>query len=125
MKRLLFTVALVLVAAYWFGISTYGEPEPVEAVPTTATIKYEVRGSASFASLTYVNASGGIAQETKVKLPWVASFTTDIGNIVSLSAQNEGESGTVSVYIFSSGRIIQSASSTGEYVIALAAGMAE
>ncbi len=125
MKRLLFTVVLVLVAAYWFGLSTYGEPEPVEVVPTTATVKYEVRGSAPFVSLTYVNASGGMAQETKVKLPWVASFTTDIGNIVTLSAQNEGKSGSVNVYVFSSGRIIQSASSTGEYVIASASGMVE
>ena len=78
-------------------------------------VVYEVTGDGS-ASLTLRNASGGTDQLT-VPLPWSQTLPLPPNGFVYLSAQQEG-SGTVACKITYGGRVVQQASSNGDYVIA-------
>lgn len=87
-------------------------------------IRYEVTGSASGASVTYTNADGGTSQENNVGVPWSRSFDVDDGDytFLSISAQNEGEYGTITVTIYVDNTPFKTSSSAGEYAIADASG---
>ena len=69
---------------------------------------------------TLENATGGTDQYT-VSLPWSLSFPRPLGGFVYVSAQQEG-SGTVHCKITYGSRVIQEASSNGDYVIASCSG---
>lgn len=91
------------------------------SAPVAPALEYRVTGSR--ASLTYSNCSGGTSQVGAATLPW--SFTcTSIpsGQFLYISAQNTGDSGTVSVAIYKRGVLYRESSSTGAFVIATASG---
>jgi|SRR5271157_2584585 len=89
---------------------------------TSSSATYSVTGLGQ-AMLTYQNASGGTEQQT-VSLPW--SYTIpDVtsGQFLYISAQLQS-SGNVSCEITVNGATIQSANSSGDYVIASCSGTA-
>lgn len=88
---------------------------------TTHTVKYEVTGSASKVFVTYENEYGGTSQE-EVYLPWSYTFTAESGDYVYISAQNLGDSGSVTVTIYKDGEVFKTSTSSGGYVIATASG---
>lgn len=88
------TAAPPLATAVPTTIPTIAPP----ATPATYTILYHVSGSALTASLTYQNATGGTEQHD-VALPWERELTMKYGDFVYLSAQNNGDSGSVSCLI--------------------------
>jgi len=92
---------------------------PGDKVPA---VIYVVTGTAAKASVTYTNSTGGIEQISAVSLPWEKSFSTFSDDYVSISAQNQGESGTIETVIYVDGKEFKKSSSTGEYVIASASG---
>jgi hypothetical protein len=94
---------------------------PTTAPPPTAppVLVYEVTGDGS-ADLTIENASGGTEQKT-VNLPYSEELTRPPDGFVYLSAQLGG-SGSVSCNITYGGRVVQQASSSGDYVIASCSG---
>lgn len=84
-------------------------------------LEYRVTGSR--ASLTYSNCTAGTSQVGAANLPW--SFTCSSvpsGQFVYISAQNTGDSGTVTVSIYKRGVLYRTSSSTGAFVIATASG---
>lgn len=81
------------------------------------TVLYEVTGTASSAMVTYQTADG-ISQESGVTLPWSKSTAAHDGQFVSISAQNQGDSGAVIVTITRGDKTIRRSVSTGAYVIA-------
>lgn len=85
-------------------------------------VKYEVTGSASTVDVTYTNEDGGTSQLSDVTLPWSVSFTGDTLDFVYVSAQNQGETGTVTATIYRDGEQFKSSTSSGAYVIASADG---
>jgi len=85
-------------------------------------VRYEVTGSAELVNITYQNDSGGISQVTSMPLPWSLSFSGDPADYVYLSAQNQGETGSVTVTIFKDGDVFKRASSEGSHVIASVSG---
>lgn len=91
-------------------LTSCAPPEPVRVV-------YNVTGSAGSASLTIQNAQGGSEQMT-VGLPWTRSFTAPPGTFVYVSAQNQDDHGTIACEITADGVTVQSANSSGAYVIA-------
>ena len=109
MKQLLITVALVLTAC----------SNPFDS---SIDVRYEVTGSAELVNVTYQNNNGGISQVTDVLLPWSMSFSGDPEDYVYLSAQNQGETGSITVTIFKNNDIFKSATSTGSYVVASVSG---
>jgi len=86
-------------------------------------IKYEVTGSAATVNITYKNEDGGTSQANGVSMPWSYSFTAQPGDSVYLSAQNNGESGTITVTIFKGSSEFKKSSSVGPYCIATASGI--
>jgi len=93
--------------------------------PTTdnsRSVKYQVTGSASTVSLTLNNATGGTEQIASATLPWSESFTVQKGDFLYVSAQNNGSSGSVTATVYVNNRVLQTATSTGAYVIATASG---
>ncbi len=85
-------------------------------------VRYEVTGSAKTVNITYENDSGGISQVTNVPLPWSISFSGDLEDYVYLSAQNQEETGSVTVTIFKNGDVFKRATSEGSFVIASVSG---
>jgi hypothetical protein len=75
----------------------------------------EARGSKI--NVTYRNADGG-TEQAEVRTPWSKTFTTKSGSFLYLSAQNEGTSSALTVYISVNGETRKTATSTGNYVIA-------
>lgn len=85
-------------------------------------VRYEVTGSAETVDITYQNADGGTSQLSGVTLPWSTTFTGQALDFVYVSAQNKGETGTVTATIYRDGEQFKSSTSEGAYVIASADG---
>jgi hypothetical protein len=90
----------------------------------TSTVIYRVTGTASSASLTISNEQGNTEQEDSVVIPWARRMTFPCGEFVYVSAQNNGESGTIECSISADGQVIESAESSGAFVIADCSGTA-
>ena len=93
----------------------------VQSAPAAAALEYRVTGSR--ASLTYSNCTAGTSQASAANLPW--SFTcasVPAGQFVYISAQNTGDSGTITVAIYKRGVLYRESSSTGAFAIATASG---
>lgn len=86
----------------------------------THNVKYQLTGSASSASITIQNESGGSEQRV-VSVPWTKEFTAPGGQFVYLSAQNEGY-GNLEATIYIDGKPLQRAETTERYGIASASG---
>jgi hypothetical protein len=123
------TLALVFIAALFVfscddeSISrALGEP-----VSHTYTIKYEITGTASSVSITMENSGGNTEQFSSVSLPWSTAFTVTLNDkydwfFVYVSAQNNGSSGAVTATIYKDNHVLETATSSGAYVIATASG---
>jgi hypothetical protein len=72
----------------------------VFATSKLPAVRYEVTGSATSVSLTYQNESGGTSQIDPADMPWTYSFTGHYGDFLYISAQNNGETGSVTVTIY-------------------------
>jgi len=93
-----------------------------ELFDTSIDVEYKVTGTASRVDVTYENEDGGTSQEGNVSVPWTYSFTGDPGDFVYISAQNQGQSGSVTVTIYTDGDNFKTSTSSGAYVIATASG---
>jgi hypothetical protein len=93
-------------------------------VDASCSVVYSVGGTASSASLTLTNASGNTEQLESVSIPWTRTLTMPCGDFVYVSAQNNGASGSVTCRITSDGASIETAESSGAYVIATCSGSA-
>lgn len=99
------------------GKTGAGKASPKSTLPDgTHLIAYKISGSASSAMMTYTTPSG--QEQTTKSIPWHKSFEAKDGELLSISAQNKGESGTVTCQIAVDGRIVKKATSSGAYAIA-------
>lgn len=90
---------------------------------TSYSVEYQVTGSASTVFVTYENENGGTSQIASAIVPWSHTFTANSGDFVYISAQNNGDSGSVTVTILEDGNVFKTSTSSGAYVIADASGM--
>ncbi|MBA7669777.1 hypothetical protein ES703_77911 [subsurface metagenome] len=91
--------------------------------PTIYNVEYEVTGfPPNKVDVTFENESGGTSQYSNVSIPWSYSFEREEGEFVYISAQNQGESGSITVTIYKNNNILKSSTSSGAYVIATASG---
>jgi len=86
-------------------------------------VMYEITGSAERVFVTLSNPTGGTEQHDYVYLPYRYAFTSFPESFVYISAQNQGDSGTVTVSIYVNGKRFKTSSSSGAYVIATASGL--
>jgi hypothetical protein len=84
-------------------------------------VTYVVTGTAQAAMLTYSNGIGGIQQETAT-LPWKRSLSAQQGGSLSISAQNAGRFGDITVSIVIDGVMFTGSNSSGAYAVATAHG---
>lgn len=88
-------------------------------------IEYRVGGTATRASLTYQNESGGTEQRD-VTLPWSTQFTAHLDDFLYVSAQSlDDDSRRITCEIRSDGDLIEDAESEGRFVIASCSGSAD
>jgi len=83
-------------------------------------VEYKISGTATSVSITLSNSTGGTEQYSDVILPKVYSYSNFSSNFLYISAQNNGDSGTVNVECYYEGVLKDSAHSEGAYVIATA-----
>lgn len=89
---------------------------------TSSVVKYEITGSASKVDVTLNNETGGTEQFTGVSVPHTYIFNDYTDWFLYISAQNQGESGSVTVTIYVDGALFKTSTSSGAYVIASASG---
>lgn len=86
------------------------------------TVVYKVTGTSKAGSLTYnTDGSTTLQQETSAKLPWSKTLTVkgSLFQIYQLSVQNGlGQKGTVTCTIEVDGKVVKTATGTGEAAIA-------
>lgn len=83
-------------------------------------MEYEITGSAQSVSVTLSNATGGTEQESDVYLPHTYSYDNFPNYFLYISAQNNGETGSVTATIRVNGKVVKTSTSSGAYVIASA-----
>jgi hypothetical protein len=98
------------------SITANFEPEP----PPTPEVEYKITGTASRVSVTLNNATGGTEQYDNVSVPHTYRYDTFTDWFLYISAQNQGEYGSVTVTIYLNGVVVNTATSEGAYVIATA-----
>lgn len=79
--------------------------------------KYTVTGTAKTVNVTY-QMSDGMSQKSDVPVPWEYSFETERYEMLILSAQNQGDRGSVIVTLYISGEQMQQVTSEGAFTIA-------
>lgn len=84
-----------------------------------SNVRYEITGTATSASLTYSNRSGGTEQIT-VDVPHTIEYDDFFDNFMYISAQNQDSTGSITVSIYRNGGLMDTATSSGAYVIATA-----
>lgn len=109
--------ALIPIVLFVFALASCDNP-----LDSSINVKYKVTGTADTVDVTYENSDGGTSQESDVSVPWSYSFTGEPGDFVYISAQNQGQTGTVTVTIYTDGDVFKTSTSEGAYVIATASG---
>jgi len=96
-------------------------PEPPKP-PAPPNVEYRISGSAYSVFITYANKTEGTSQEY-ANIPWAYSWSgAKSGQFLYVSAQNQWETGSVTVEIYKNGSLYKTSTSTGAYVIATASG---
>jgi hypothetical protein len=105
--------ALLIVLLFFCGCSLFD---------TSYDVEYKVTGTAIKVDITIENEDGGTSQYDDVSVPWSYAFKGEPGDFVYVSAQNQGQTGTVTATIYRDGEIFKTSTSSGAYVIATASG---
>lgn len=119
--RIAAATALLTLATSACETSTLGESGGFDG-GTEHAVTYEVTGSAGAIDVTYENANGDSSQEGGMAVPWRRTFTMTEGSFVYISAQNQGESGSVTCTVLVDGVEAESNTSSGGYTICSASG---
>lgn len=112
MKRLLVVVLIICVLSL-FSMSC-------DSSSSSVRVEYEITGTASTVSVTLNNATGGTEQFSDVYVPHTYTFEKYTDWFLYISAQNQGDSGSVTVTIYLNGEVVATSTSSGAYVIATA-----
>ena len=111
---------VVIVPMAWSAYSTKTTAADASAAPE---VKYEIQGTAKTAAVTYSTPSGTV--QNTADLPMMNQsgsagirFTAEPGQSLYVSAQNQGEHGTVECVISVDGVIVSDNTSSGAYTIA-------
>jgi hypothetical protein len=124
MKKVGIIVGIIAVIAVIVGVavcvSTPGTPST-----TAPSVIYKIEGTANTVDVTLNNPTGGTEQYSNVAVPVQYSYDSFSDNFVYISAQNNGETGTVTVSIYVNNNLFKTSTSSGAYVIATASGSIE
>ena len=117
MKRIIIFLSFSI-----FFLIFYSSCKSNDSYNSGHVIKYVVSGTAKTVDVTISGQKESTEQFSNVIVPWHYSFTGYSGDFIYVSAQNNGEKGTVTVTILRDEKEIKTATSDGAYVIATASG---
>lgn len=127
-KNVIFFLIIIILcgcmALYATGNTTGGGSNNLSNHPVQSSgyeITYRIEGTAKSVSLTYQNEQGGTEQQNAL-VPWKKTYTMQPGDFAYVSAQNNGESGTVICVIELNGKEVKRSTSSGAYTIASCSG---
>lgn len=110
---------LILVIIAGVGLAFFFLSGPrTPSHPSTFAVEYRITGTAPSVDVTYQNASGGTEQRHSVRLPFSFKFTAAEGQFLYISAQNDGQSGSVVCQILLNDVEQKRSESSGAFVIA-------
>jgi hypothetical protein len=89
---------------------------------TDLSVELKVTGTAQTVSITFQNKEGGTSQISDVVMPWSYKYTGYPNKFYYISAQNNGETGTIMITVLRNGATYKTSTSSGAYVIATASG---
>lgn len=87
---------------------------------TKHSVKYEITGTSTSVNVTLNNATGGTEQFSDVTVPHTYTYDDYTSSFLYISAQNNGETGSVTVKIYLDGVVTKTSTSSGAYTIATA-----
>jgi hypothetical protein len=85
-------------------------------------VAYEITGTASSVSVTLSDPTGDTKQYNDVSVPHTYSYSSFPGNFLYISAENQGDYGSVTVTIYVDGKIYKTSTSSDASPIATASG---
>ena len=112
-KPIIITLIICFIALFSIGATCDSSTSPVR-------VEYEITGTASTVFVTLNNATGGTEQFSNISVPHTFTFENYTHWFFYVSAQNEGDSGSVTVTIYVDGEVVATSTSSGAYVIASA-----
>jgi hypothetical protein len=121
-------IVIFILAALWLASSdSDGEarsiPTPFPTEDVNYEVLYRVTGNGRLADVTYENRSGNAEQVDDIEIPWQRGQRMEAGDFVYLSVQSgDNASRTITCQIEVNGRVVESATSSGRYVIASCSG---
>ncbi len=127
-KRTPVVMAVALLAAFiimflFADLSGDTGPSSGGSLSCNRTVRYSVDGTARSVDITMQNRTGNTEQLSDVSLPWDLDVgAMGCGDFVYLSAQNQGDTGTVTCEISVGSAVLETATSSGSYVIASCSG---
>lgn len=86
------------------------------------TVEYKITGTANRVDVTLNNSTGGTEQYSDVPIPKSYKYKQFSDWFLYISAQNQGQTGTVTVSIYYKDNLFKTSTSSGAYVIATASG---
>ena len=114
MKKLLIPLVLVAVVALaWAGIKALDYFK-------TPLVEYKIEGTATSALVSFHNSDGEIEYRVGVALPQSFTFSTFDSTLLSVSAKNETQFGSVMVSIYYDGKLVSSHADAGSSATASA-----
>jgi hypothetical protein len=122
MKKFIFLTVISILTIVTAAGCYMDSADNLSSYSYSKDIKYSVSGTASTVDITMSNKDDNTEQKGDVSVPWSYSFTkTDSGyQFLYISAQNQHDTGTVTVKIVIDGETVETATSEGAYVIATA-----
>lgn len=114
MKKILLLLAITITSTFFLSSCTK-EDEEVE-------YRYEVSGTSGSYSITLQNADDNTQQYSNVGNGWWYKWNQTGTRWLYISAQNNNDSGSVTVKIIRNGKIVESNTSHGGYTIATVSG---
>jgi len=122
-KKITLILISILLIMIFVGCRKTTPTPTITYIPVTyPTVVYEITGSAYFASVTLSNRAGGTEQYANVAIPWSYTDKSFSGSFLYISAQNQGEYGSITVSIYVNNNLFKKSTSSGAYVIATASG---
>ena len=85
-------------------------------------VRYEVTGNADSVDITVNTDTGGTEQYNDVGLPWRMEYGGFSESYVYIYAHNNGDYGTINIFIYVNGKLFRSATSSGPYSYAVVYG---
>ena len=129
MKKIILFVVLAIAAIFIIDVMFFSNSDSIytpatqQPIDNGGIVEYKIKCSPAGFTITYENESGSTEQkELKYSEEWLEYFDGKKGKFVYISAQAENKNATITTEIYYKDKLLKTATSSGDYVIASASG---